>query len=201
MVLRSTLYGLILTIAALAQEPIRINIRAKSPVGRPIPPTIFGSFLEPIGNSKYNGLWAEIVQNPSFEDDLWSASAVRALTTADPQLVGASQLGLPLPWQPLHANQGNRYEPRRGDAANSYESVVLFGLMDREVGIRQEINLPVHRVLSYRGSLFVRHVSGGDLMRISIRKRNQPDQILASAEFHAPTPEWRKYSFEFAVKP
>src|SRR3954470_19309054 len=110
MILRSSLYGLILTTVAVAQGPIRINIHGKSPVGQPIPPTIFGSFLEPIGNSTYNGLWAEIVQNPSFENALWSAGAVREMTAADPQLIGASQFALPLPWEPLHADQGNRYE-------------------------------------------------------------------------------------------
>lgn len=31
-----------------------------------IPRTLFGTFLEPIGNSTYNGLWAEILENPSL---------------------------------------------------------------------------------------------------------------------------------------
>ncbi|MFL6450259.1 MAG: alpha-L-arabinofuranosidase C-terminal domain-containing protein [Bryobacteraceae bacterium] len=201
MLLRSILYGFILISAALAQESIRITIHGKSAVGQPIPPTIFGSFLEPIGNSTYNGLWAEIIQNSSFEDDLWSASAVRDLTVADPQLIAASQLGLPIPWEPLHADQANRYEPRRVDAANSYQSIALLGLPESEVGIRQEVYLPLHRVLKYRGSLFVRHLDGGDLIRISLRKRNRPDQILASAEFRAASADWRKYTFELALQP
>lgn len=201
MLLRSGLYAFILTTAMLAQGPVRIQIHGKRPVGDPIPPTIFGSFLEPIGNSTYNGLWAEVIQNPSFENDLWGASAVREMAAADPQLVEASQLSLPLPWEPLHAEQGNRYEPRRGDAANSYQSVALLGLADGEVGIRQEVYLPAHRVLDYRGSLFVKHVSGGDLIGISLRGRNEPNLILASAEFHAPATEWQKYLFKLTLKP
>src|SRR4051794_27364973 len=87
-----------------------------------IPRTIFGSFLEPIGNSTYNGLWAEILENPSFEAGLWSAPAIARMIQDEPSLVRASQLALPLPWEPLDASQGNRYEPRWGDAANSWRS-------------------------------------------------------------------------------
>ncbi|MGA8597715.1 MAG: alpha-L-arabinofuranosidase C-terminal domain-containing protein [Bryobacteraceae bacterium] len=200
MLLRFILCGLVFATVALPQSPIRITVHAKSPMGPPVPPTIFGSFLEPIGNSTYNGLWAEIVQNPSFENGLWSDSASRELLTADPQLVRASQLALPLPWEPLHPDQGNRYEPRRGDAANSYQSIAIFGLPNREVGIRQQVFLPVHRELTYRGSLFVKHLSGSDLIRASLRRRNQPDQVLASAEFHASAADWQKYSFELTLK-
>ncbi|MCU1293081.1 MAG: Alpha-N-arabinofuranosidase [Bryobacterales bacterium] len=201
MFLQCILCGLMFVTIAFPQRPIRITVHAKRPVGQPVPPTIFGSFLEPIGNSTYNGLWAELVQNPSFENGLWSGSAVREMLAADPQLVRASQLALPLPWEPLHPEQGNRYEPIRGDAANSYESMAVFGLPNREVGIRQEVYLPVHRQLTYRGSLFVKRMSGNDLIRASLRKRNQPDQILASAEFHAPATGWRKYSFDLSLKP
>jgi alpha-N-arabinofuranosidase len=35
-----------------------------------IPRSIYGAFLEPIGNSIYSGLWAELLENPSFEDIL-----------------------------------------------------------------------------------------------------------------------------------
>jgi hypothetical protein len=44
-----------------------IAVDAGKTAGAPIPRTIFGSFLEPIGNSTYNGLWAELLVNPSLE--------------------------------------------------------------------------------------------------------------------------------------
>src|SRR5919202_13202 len=111
MTLRLILSAFMLATIAGAQTPIRIEVHTRSAAAKPVPPTIFGSFLEPIGNSTYNGLWAEIVQNPSFEDGLWSASAVQNMMTTDPQIVRASQLGLPLPWEPLNSDDGNRYEP------------------------------------------------------------------------------------------
>lgn len=198
--LRYLLLNLFLATLAYPQSPLSITIHAET-AGVPVPPTVFGTFLEPIGNSTYNGLWAEILQNPSFESGLWSVSRMHELITADPQLTRASQLALPLPWEPLYADEGNRYEPRRDDAANSFESLAVFGLPDRETGIRQEVYLPVHRELSYRGSLFLKHLSGSDLVRISLRKRNAPDQILASTEIHASATDWQKYPFVLSLKP
>ncbi len=57
-----------------------------------IPRSIFGTFLEPIGNSIYNGLWAQILQNPSFEDGLWSAKNVAAMLAEEPVLARSSEL-------------------------------------------------------------------------------------------------------------
>ena len=65
----------------------------------------------------------------------------------DPALERASQLGLPLPWEPLDPSQGSRYAPRWNDAANSYRSLEIMGLPEKEVGVRQPVFLPVHRIL------------------------------------------------------
>lgn len=48
-----------------------------------IPRSIFGTFLEPIGNSTHNGLWAEILQNPSFEDHLWDVKHTCAMKSGE----------------------------------------------------------------------------------------------------------------------
>jgi len=45
-----------------------INIDAAKPAAYTVPRTIFGSFLEPIENSTYGGLVAELLENPSFEE-------------------------------------------------------------------------------------------------------------------------------------
>src|SRR5436305_9561698 len=105
-----------------ADGPVRVEVHAGKHAGYTIPRTIFGSFLEPIGNSTYNGLWAEILQNPSFEENLWSARAIARMIQDEPSLARASELALPLPWEPLDSSEGNRYEPRWGDAANSWRS-------------------------------------------------------------------------------
>lgn len=70
-----------------------------------------------------------------------------------------------------------------------------IGVPGKTTCIRQEIYLPVHRELHYRGSVYVKHLSGADEIAVSIRKRNSDDQILATARFAASSAQWRKYSF------
>jgi alpha-N-arabinofuranosidase len=53
-------------------EPILIRVSLPDERQK-IASTLFGSFLEPIGHSTYGGLWANVVENPSFEEGLWSA--------------------------------------------------------------------------------------------------------------------------------
>src|SRR5277367_4775759 len=74
--------------------PVRatIQIDAAKPASFRIPRTIFGSFLEPIGNSTYNGLWAEILVNPSFEENLWDTNHIAGMVREEPSLTRASAL-------------------------------------------------------------------------------------------------------------
>jgi len=128
--------GVSLVLSAGRQETAKdatleatIAIDSSKPTSYEIPRTVFVTFLEPIGNSIYGGLWAELLQNPRFEDNLWSAGTVQKMIHDEPQLARASELGLPLPREPLDAKQGNRYEPRWNDAANSCAGVGVTELL------------------------------------------------------------------------
>ena len=156
--------------AASYKADAAIVIDASKPLPYKIPPTIFGTFLEPIGNSIYGGLWADELANPSFEDDLWTATRVAEMIKQEPPLSRASELGLPLPWEPLDSNQGARYEPRWGDAANSFRSLLIMALPGKETGVRQKVYLPVRRELIYHASVFAKYVGGPRSLGISIRK-------------------------------
>jgi alpha-L-arabinofuranosidase len=175
-----------------------VRVDAGELTGGEIPRTIFGSFLEPIGNSTYNGLWAELLQNPSLEAGMWDASHVGAMLKENPALIRASELGLPLPWEPLDSAQGNRYEVRYGDAANSWRSLVVIGVPGQPTGIRQEVYLPAQRTLSYRGSLYARHISGPMGLTVSLRARNS-SVVLASAHVDANADVWTKYMLNLEV--
>ena len=174
----------------------RIHIDASQRAAYTIPRTVFGTFLEPIGNSTYNGLWAELLQNPSLEENLWSASQIAQMITQEPALARASQLGLPLPWQPLDPAEGNRYEPRWGDAANSWRSVAIFGLPGKAIGIKQQVYLPIHRELRYTGSLYAKHLGGPAKMEISLRRHGEKADVLARATISASDDRWQRYSFQ-----
>lgn len=175
-----------------------VRVDAAVSAGPDIPRTIYGTFLEPVRNSTYNGLWAEILQNPSLESGLWDAPHVAQMLREEPSLARASQLGLPMPWEPLDPDEGNRYQVHYGDAANSWQSLVVYGLPDRPTGIRQKVYLPVLRILSYRGSLYARHLSGPEGITVSIRPRNSAE-VLASARITASSPQWTKYAFKLIL--
>ncbi len=193
----------VLCSASLASAQLQSQTKPKSStlirvdVGKPlafkIPSTIFGTFLEPIGNSTYGGLWADALTNPSFEENLWSAGRIAEMIKDEPALARASALGLPLPWEPLDYGQGARYEPRWKDAANSYRSLLIMALPGKDTGVRQKVYLPVHRVLRYNASVYVKHISGSASLEISIRERNKPDIVLASQTVALTGDGWQKY--------
>lgn len=185
--------------SAASSEQIHVHI-TRPAQAQVIPPTLFGSFLEPIGHSTYGGLWADVIENPSFEEGLSSADNVTHLLQEQPELRRASSLGLPLPWQPLDSSQGNRYAPVRGDAANSAQSLLIMALPGKEVGILQRVYLPVQRELSYKGSLWIKRVRGQEPVSISLRRHAHPEQTFAVSAIHADSPNWSKFTFQLELK-
>ncbi len=179
-----------------------IHVRVTRPAAEQlIPPALFGSFLEPIGHSTYGGLWADVVENGSFEEGLWSAGNADAMLKARPQLRRASSLGLPLPWEPLDSSEGNRYAPIRGDAANSAQSLLIMSLPGKEVGVLQQVYLPVQRELTYNGSVFLKHVRGPATVSLSLRRPAHPTKVLASTTVQAPSTTWTKLPFTLTLQP
>jgi alpha-L-arabinofuranosidase len=184
----------------LQDEPIVIRVSQPN-TRQKIAPTLFGSFLEPIGHSTYGGLWANVVENPSFEVGLWSAENLEMLWNSRPELRAASSLGLPVPWEPLYESQGSRYAPVRGDAANSAQSILLMSLPDKEVGILEQVYLPVHRELKYNGSLWLKHVDGNSAVKLSLRRHAHPADVLVGSVVQAPSDAWAKYTFHLELNP
>ncbi len=184
---------------ASTYDVAKVEIDASKKAPYKIPRTIFGTFLEPIGNSTYGGLWADLIENPSLEEGLWSAAELKKVLDREPQLVRASELGLPVPWEPLFYEQQNRYAPRWGDVFNSFRSLQIMGLADAEVGIRQKIYLPVHRILDYSGSLYAKPLSGSGTLHVSIRQRNRPDVTFANTSITLKNTDWARYDFQFRV--
>jgi alpha-N-arabinofuranosidase len=183
-------------------EPIpsvaTIDVDAGKIAGEPIPRTIFGTFLEPIGNSTYNGLWAELLENPSFESGLWSPEKIADMMRERPELRRSSGVAIPLPWEPLDARQGNRYEVHYGDAANSWQSLRVFAVPGEPTGIKQRVYLPIHRTHDYVGSFYARHLGGQVGVVVALKVRDQ-DEVLASQQIDVADQSWKKVSFTFHV--
>ncbi|MCP9495618.1 MAG: hypothetical protein MSG64_14325 [Pyrinomonadaceae bacterium MAG19_C2-C3] len=227
----------------------RVEVDASQTSKFTIPATLFGTFTENIWDAVYGGVWAQVLHNPSFEPDYLSAQSVLDATrygrlVTDPsfgsgyvrveplpeaterertRFIQSSALGLPLPWEALRMT-GARYEPRDGEAFNSYRSLLIMGLANREVGVRQGVYLPIHRTGSYVGKLWTKVVSlpndkrdtRAPLLSISFRRRDQPDDVIARTQVMLDKPEassqanptqtsqragWIKHEFKLDVPP
>jgi alpha-N-arabinofuranosidase len=172
-----------------------IEIDASRTAAYEIPRSIYGTFLEPIGRSIYGGLWAQVLENPSLEGNLWSAEQIRSQIEREPALGAASRLGLPLPWEPLDPTQGVRYEPRWNNAANSSRSLLLMGLPGKQAGVRQQVYLPVHRVLRYTGSFHARCPEGPAEAEVSLRRRNHAETVFGRIRVPLAGTGWKRYDF------
>ena len=102
--------------AALAQitpsraMPATVTVHVSDHGAERVPATIFGSFLEPIGDSINNGILAEVLVNGSLEAGLWNHTNLENMFRDQPELVeSTNSTGIPLPWQPLNSAAGNRY--------------------------------------------------------------------------------------------
>jgi alpha-N-arabinofuranosidase len=188
-------------LAASAEAPLtaRIDVDTSHPTAGHIPRTVFGSFLEPIGRSIQGGLSAEILENPSFEETLSSVQTVRRMTDQNPGLNRASEIGLPIPWQPLHDDQGWRYEPRFGDAYNSFRSLFVMALPNAETGVRQEVYLPVQRTRKYTGWFYAKYQTGNRHVEVSFRKRDDASTVFCRAGVELKDGGWTRYAFSLEL--
>ena len=163
-----------------------------------IPRTIYGTFLEHIGQSVFRGVSAQLLDNPSLEPYPASPETINKHFSAA-VFRQSTRFNLPLPWLPLRP-AGRRYELRSGKAANSASYLYVMGLPDREVGIRQPVYLPLERELAYRGVLFASAAEGAVALSVSFRRHDHPDDILAESTLQvANHREWAKLSFQLKL--
>jgi alpha-N-arabinofuranosidase len=180
-------------------QPAVVTVHVDAAADGPrVPAELFGSFLEPIGNSINNGLVAQILVNPSLEGGLWSGANLQRIYNEEPELLELQYLrGLPVPWFPWERKAGNRYEVHVGKAANSYQSVELLGTPAASAGLMQRIYLPVHRTHAYLGTVYARRIQGTGKIAMALRKLN--GQVVATVAINAQSTEWTKYRAELRV--
>lgn len=181
--------------------PATVTVRVGARGTERVPDAIFGSFLEPIGNSINGGIVAEILTNGSLEAGLWNHTNLENMFRDQPELIDSTnETGIPLPWRPLDRAAGNRFELHVGDAANSWQSLEILGMPGQRVGIMQKIYLPVQRELSYRVSLYAKHLSGPSGLTVLFR---DPETAKTLAESHvdARANQWTKYETTLRLDP
>lgn len=175
-------------------NPPAVTVHVASSGTERVPDTLFGSFLEPIGNSINGGISAEILVNRSLEAGLWNHVNLENMFRAQPELIESSnETGIPLPWQSLNKAAGNRFELHVGNAANSWQSLELIGQPDELTGIKQKVYVPVQRELTYKVSLFAKHLTGPTGLTVSLRD-HETGKVLAESHMDASATEWTKYT-------
>jgi len=195
------------SVSAMAQisearpMPATVTVRVGAVGTERVPPGIFGSFLEPIGNSINGGLSAEILTNGSLEAGLWDHTNLENMFAAQPELIeSTNQTGIPLPWEPLNLSAGNRFELHVGDAANSWQSLEILGTPNQQVGIMQKVYLPVQRELQYKVSFYAKHLSGPAGMTVLFRDV-ETGETLAESRVDTQAGEWTKYATTLVLRP
>jgi alpha-N-arabinofuranosidase len=195
-----------LSLSASAQisytaAPASVTVHIGTQTAGTVAPAIFGSFLEPIGNSINNGIVAEILVNRSLEAGLWNHDGLEELFREQPELIESTDTtGIPLPWRPLNKAAGNRYELHVGEAANSWQSLEILGQPEELTGIQQRVYLPVQRELTYNVSVYAKHIGGPAQLTFSLRSHST-SAILAQATVNADATQWTKYTAQLVLKP
>ncbi len=174
-------------------NPATVTVHVAQQGTAQIADTVFGSFLEPIGNSINDGIAAEILVNRSLEAGLWNHVNLENLYREQPELIESSnETGIPLSWQSLNRAAGNRFELHVGQAANSWQSLEVTGQPQELTGIMQKVYLPVQRVLDYKVSFYAKHISGPAVVTVSFRDRTS-GKVLAESKTEAAGAAWTKY--------
>ncbi|HET8635427.1 MAG TPA: alpha-L-arabinofuranosidase C-terminal domain-containing protein [Acidobacteriaceae bacterium] len=187
-----------ITVNKPVPSTVQIEVNAGKPASFTIPRTVFGSFLEPIGDSINQGLSAEILVNPSLETGLWNYQNLNRMVNGNAELKESMRMGLPLPWQPLDADAGSRYAMRYGNAANSWLSLEVMGVAGKTVGIKQQVYLPAQRTSRYTGSLYAKHLQGPSQITVQILSATT-GKVLASTHLDATGTAWQKYQFNLEL--
>ncbi len=181
--------------------PPVVTVRVSDHGTERIPATVFGTFLEPIGDSINHGIVAEILTNGSLEAGLWNHTNLEKMFRDQPELIESSNAtGIPLPWQPLNSAAGNRYELHAGDAANSWQSLEIMGTPGQQVGIMQRVYLPVQRELTYHVSFYAKHVGGASQVKVLLRDPEN-GKTLAEGSVDAGADKWTKYTATLQLQP
>ena len=148
---------------------------------------IFGNFIEHLGGVVYQGLWAQLLINPSLE----AVDSAQSRESAPP----AWRIKAPAMWRPGGNDMQGFHSP-------GYATLLpASGAGERSAGsLVQTIWPPAHRVLDYTGSLAVRVLPEADVsaekqpvaatLRVTIAPDRTGAQPIASTLIHATGTEW-----------
>ena len=167
--------------------------------------SIWKSFLEPIGDySTYGGLLGQRCGEPTplkkgtlvtrrISEAKWNSRPGTACRVV--------MLGLPIPWEPLYPDQGSRYAPVRGDAGE-FNTIHAPNVASGKGGGRHWKRSTSCSSESSRhsGSLWPKHVDGNYRVKLSLRRRARPAEMLAASLVQAQSDAWANIPFHLELE-
>ncbi|MBN1490424.1 MAG: hypothetical protein JXA69_10960 [Phycisphaerae bacterium] len=199
-----TWVGLVLLFAPVgltrvaAEETVTIHVdtsRASAPISR----RLFGKFTEHLYSNIYDGAWAQIVRNTSFEDWRYFFSDDETMEQSRSRW---AQWGRPWPvglaayWRP--EGTGDVTYSLDADCVNTDASqhIQIKSLASPTVGVQQErVYLPLHRESDYAVSLYAR-ARGIGAVRLCVR---HDEQVIGSVYFDGLSEGWMKHTARLRI--
>jgi alpha-N-arabinofuranosidase len=186
-------------------DQIRIEVWAQQRAARPVSRYLYGKFTEHLWWNVYNGLWAQILKNPSFESwellgDGWKRIPEwfrrGGFPEAFPSLrIPDSPGGGVAPWW-LAWGAGQAEYALDTDAFNSERcQKIAAASVDGGAGIEQPIFLPLHRTSAYQLELYAR---GPARLRISVQA---PAGRLVERDLAVDRTSWSRYRLALEIRP
>src|SRR5690606_17477490 len=181
--------ALILSINSTAQI-IQSN---KAPTGKPISPELFGIFFEDINYAADGGLYAELVQNRSFEYNPAEQKEWHPLSFWEYISPGYSngQISVETSF-PVHSNNPNYVNINIEHVGKEANYSGLSGVGLQNAGFD---GMVVKAGEKYNFSLFARQLSDENVF-LTIALQNPQKEILAQSEIKTDSKEWKNYTLQ-----
>ena len=155
---------------------------------------LFGIFIENLGQiiagrligTMHHGIWAEILDNPSFESAKYFGSAALLYLLKNETIAFA--------WTPY--GSGNvSYSLVNGYCSGTAQKIVIHSLNTKRVGIAQGIYVPIHKINKYVVKMYLR----GNISRVIISLEKENGMILDKHVIEDVNGEWKEYEFNLSI--
>jgi len=178
LLIRTGAFGSDTSLPATTADAVTIHVDKP---GKPISPDLFGIFFEDLNYAADGGLYAELIQNRSFEYQATEQPAWNALTA----------------WQITTRGNGRGdvmiQDADPIDPKNPHYAVLRVGQAGDGVGLANSgfDGIPLRAGENYNVSLFARQI-GGKPAPLAVRLESQTGALLGEAMLPSPTNAWSR---------
>ena len=176
-------------------EPLRATITVDAAAeGKPIPATLYGVFFEDINFGADGGLYAELVQNRSFE--YYPFRPVSMETAPDSMAYNAMTAWSTVGADGVKVHAGVTADRPLNVNNPHYVFLTLDGPPGAQAGLANAgyDGFTVENGAIYTASLFARWGSRGAAGPLRVALETDDGRVVAEATLPAPTQEWTRYA-------